>query len=279
MSVILQNYYRSRVFWSGFGEGSAVLSPFSSLGFNVQTFWCWALKLRNDLRIIGLQRHLKTSHFFLIQCKLGRRLETESRKLYGLLNSGCMSRWYKLLQPCRYFSSSYAVILVVDPSVELFLAAWKGSCMRDFFALAVTMPGGALDVSDGELWEHACLGCSGSTMLWLLLWCSVIWTFRLVPWLWEVKWEEGTKTVKGPGILWRTAVTFAAEEISIYFDELCCTRSICVFVLLLSSEMPIVWVRVQQSCSLPNSSIEQRFIWTSGERKINVILQMLFSHC
>lgn len=42
--------------------------------------------------------------------------------------------WCKLMQFCRSFSGSYAVILVGHPSVTLFLAAWKGSCTaRDFF--------------------------------------------------------------------------------------------------------------------------------------------------
>lgn len=77
-----------------------------------------------------------------------------------------MSHWCKPMQFCRFFFGSYAVILVGDLGVELFLAAWKGSCtMRDFFALAVTVPGRALDVSDGELWARAFLGCAGSAML------------------------------------------------------------------------------------------------------------------
>lgn len=152
--------------------------------------------------------------------------------------------WCKLMQFCRSFSGSYAVILVGHPSVTLFLAAWKGSCTaRDFFCP---------DCYNAR----QCIGCPWwrvvsvclPWMLWLHEALTVAVVFCHLNSLLSIlalrKWEEGTKTVKGPVILWRTAFTPAAEVFSIYFDGLCWMRSIHVLVLLLSSEMPIVWVPV-----------------------------------
>lgn len=61
---------KSRMLWFLFVERLTVLSPFSNLGFTIQTSWCWAHKFRNPLRRLWLQRHLKTPCFSLVQREL-----------------------------------------------------------------------------------------------------------------------------------------------------------------------------------------------------------------
>lgn len=147
------------------------------------------------------------------------------------------------MQFCRFFSGGYAVTVAGDLSVALFLAAWRGSCTRrDFFALAV-------DARQGTRcqWRRVVSVCL-PWMLWLHDALTIAVVFCHLNGLLSVlalrrKVGGGERNSERPSDSWRTAFTFAAE-ISISFDGLCWMRSICVVVLLLSSEMPMGWVPV-----------------------------------
>lgn len=192
------------------------------------------------------------------------------------------------MQFCRLFSGGYVVIVAGDLSVALFLAAWRGRCTRrGFFALAVDARQGTGCQWRRVVWACACLGCSGSTMLWRLLWCSVIWTVCSVSWLWEGRWEEGNKTVKGPVILEEQRLLLQQRFPSPSMDCLEWDQSVS---LSYCSAVKCPWFEYllipcgrlitfnEAVVFLIHRNAEQ-FIWVSGGRDNNVMLQMSFSHC
>lgn len=146
------------------------------------------------------------------------------------------------MQFCRFFSGGYAVTVAGDLSVALFWQLEGVVAQGEISLPWLLMLGRALHVSDRVV--SVCL----PWMLWLHDALTIAVVFCHLNGLLSVlalrrKVGGGERNSERPSDSWRTAFTFAAE-ISISFDGLCWMRSICVVVLLLSSEMPMGWVPV-----------------------------------